>query len=161
MSEKLTGFALWQKKYEDAKRRKKERAKRAVNQRAKRLLAAERKRQLKPVGEPTVVKKLVETVKSVGGFITKMYPLTCKGIPDYLVIVRGRVVFIETKGTGKRCTPIQVEMHRVLHEHGVETLVLDRAVDEWDDGVLRYGYKTYADPLDPRWGEEKQTLKTE
>ena len=101
--------------------------------------------------EKLVAKHLVECVKSAGGFITKMHPLTNVGIPDYLIIIHGRTIFVETKTTGEECTIAQVEHHKILKAHNVETYVLDTKISNFYD-LYAWSYKTYVDPDDPRHG---------
>lgn len=114
---------------------------------AKRQEQAERKKQLlvkEHASEKLVAKYLVQAVKDDGGIAFKMHPLTNKGIPDYMVIYRGRVFFVETKTTGKTCEPAQVEFHKLLKSYGIDTWVLDRKITTIHDLRL-YGYKTYVD----------------
>lgn len=101
--------------------------------------------------EKLVAKHLVECVKEAGGFIVKMHPLTNAGIPDYLIIIHGRTLFVETKTTGEHCTPIQEEFHKILKKHNVETYVLDTKITNFYD-LYTWSYKTYADPDDKRHG---------
>lgn len=93
--------------------------------------------------EKAVAERLRMLVKTSGGLIFKMHPLTDKGIPDYIVhAYNGRTFYVETKTTGERCTPIQIEFHRMLHMREIETYVLDVVVDNYND-IFAHSYTTY------------------
>lgn len=92
--------------------------------------------------EEAVASWLVRCVKEQDGFITKLHPLTAKGVPDYIVIINGKTLFVETKTTGKVCTPAQIEFHKMLKSHGVETYVLDTKITNFYD-LYNVAYKTY------------------
>jgi len=115
-----------------------------------------RKTDLEKVWEEKLVAKwLVRCVEEAGGIAFKMHPLTNKGIPDYLIIMRGRTFFVETKTTGKVCTPAQVEFHRLLKDKKVDTYVLDTKITNFYD-LYTLGYKTYVDPNDSKYGVNKE-----
>lgn len=92
--------------------------------------------------ESLVAAWLVRCVNEQDGFITKLHPITAKGIPDYLVIIHGKTLFVETKTTGETCTPAQIEFHRRLKSKGVETYVLDTKITNFYD-LYNVAYKTY------------------
>lgn len=96
----------------------------------------------KPYNEPTVAKWYKQSAEADGGLVMKMHPITNAGIPDLITFRRGRVFFVETKSTGDRCTPLQIEMHRRLKERGIDTYVLDTKIDNFSDLFL-YAYTTY------------------
>lgn len=114
-----------------------------------------RKKELAKVWEEKLVAKhLVKCVEEANGLIFKMHPLTNKGIPDYLIIMYGRTFFVETKTTGKRCEPAQVEFHKMLKAKGIETYTLDTKITNIHD-LYVYGYKTYVDADDKQYGINK------
>lgn len=96
----------------------------------------------KPTTEGAVARNLRDAVKKAGGLILKVHPLTFKGIPDFIVHVMGRTFYVETKTTGKRCSPAQIEAHKILKERGIETYVLENRIVELDE-LFMYSYKTY------------------
>ena len=104
--------------------------------------------------EKLVADHLVRCVKEAGGLIFKQHPLTNKGIPDYLVFYRWQAFFVETKTTGEKCEPAQIEFHKILKEKGIETYVLDTKITNFFD-LYTYAYKTYVDPDDKRYGINK------
>lgn len=85
---------------------------------------------------------LTRCVEDAGGFITKMHPMSNSGIPDRIIIMHGKVFFVELKTTGEKCTPIQVEMHKTLKTHGIDTYVLDTKISNFYD-LYKWCYTTY------------------
>lgn len=96
----------------------------------------------KVYSETQVANSLVKAVKGHNGYICKLHPLTEKGIPDYMCIVGQRVFFVETKTTGRKCDPIQVEYHKRLKSYGCDTYVLDTKIENFND-LYNVAYKTY------------------
>lgn len=96
------------------------------------------------VSEKVVAANLRKCVKSAGGAIFKMHPLTASGMPDYIVHIHGRTFYVETKTTGEECRPLQKERHRALKKVGIETYVLDTKLLDFYDIYIQ-AYKTYAD----------------
>mgnify|MGYP000162389564 CR=1 FL=1 len=47
------------------------------------------------------------------------------GMPDRIVIVNNKIIFVELKAPGKKPRPLQVYMHSKLRELGQTVLVLD------------------------------------
>lgn len=120
-----------------------------------------RRRELAKVwSEKLVAKHLVHAVQEAGGLIFKMHPLTNKGIPDYLIFIHGRTIFVETKTTGKLCEPAQVEFHKRLKEKNIETYVLDTKITNFYD-LYTYAYKTYVEPDDRRWGINRRRYEAD
>lgn len=114
----------------------------------------------KVYSEKIVASHLVKVVQERGGLIFKQHPLTNKGIPDYLIHCMNNTFYVETKTTGKRCEPAQIEMHKRLKEKGIETYVLETKIDCYADLFLR-AYKTYVDPDNPQYGINRKTIKIE
>lgn len=108
---------------------------------------------MKPAPEATVARNLRDAIKKANGLIMKVHPLTFKGVPDYLIHVGGRTFYVETKTTGKTCSLAQIEAHKILKEHGVETYVLDRRIRELEE-LFMYSYKTYETNLSSRYYRE-------
>lgn len=74
-----------------------------------------------------------------------MHPLTFAGIPDYLVILSRspRLFFVETKTTGKECTPLQIATQLIFKRRvGVETYVLDKKPETFNE-IFEFGYTEY------------------
>lgn len=92
--------------------------------------------------EHYVARCMREAVREQGGLAMKNHPLTQRGVPDYLVMLRGCAIFVETKTTGERCTEAQIAFHRRLKELGFETYVLDTRIYNYYD-IFYKGYRTY------------------
>lgn len=74
--------------------------------------------------ERTVEKYLTSRVKSIGGWALKIICLGVSGIPDRLVIYRGRAYFVELKRPGGTVSPIQKLVHKLLKKYGFEVHIL-------------------------------------
>ena len=92
--------------------------------------------------EALVSKWLVRCVEEAGGMTFKMHPMTNAGIPDRIVHFRNMTFYVETKETGKKCEPLQIEMHKRIKARGIETYVLDKKITNiWD--LWTVAYTTY------------------
>lgn len=105
--------------------------------------------------EKVVDKWLLKCVAGAGALCYKMHPITNGGIPDRLVISHGRVFFVETKTTGKKCTPIQIAFHKKLSDAGIDTFVLDTKIESLYDIHIK-AYKTY-DPTFNKKSKENES----
>lgn len=72
--------------------------------------------------EQSIERHLYRKVKEAGGLCIKLTGQN--GIPDRLVILNGRLLFIELKAPGGRLSPIQVVTQRRLLRLGQEVLTL-------------------------------------
>lgn len=52
-----------------------------------------------------------------------------EGWPDYLMLYKGRVLFMEFKGAGGRLQPLQGHVHAVLRKTGFDVLLIDSVVE--------------------------------
>lgn len=94
--------------------------------------------------EGIVRKWLKKSVEEAGGVMFKNHPLSNKGIPDDVIHINGKTYYVETKTTGDKCTPIQLEFHKILDKVGIQTFVLDVRIDNFYD-LFIVGYKTYVE----------------
>lgn len=108
--------------------------------------------------ESIVDKWLKRCVEEAGGLIMKMHPITNAGVPDRIIHFRGMTFYVELKETGKKCEPLQIEMHKRLKARGIQTYVLDTKITNiWDLFVVAYTTyegKHYKD--DPKNTERKE-----
>lgn len=83
--------------------------------------------------EGRVSAALRQCVINAGGEIRKVQWQGRVGAPDWLVMMWGGAVFVETKAPGEvpRASQI-VEFRRIKHASGIPVLVLDRAGDACD-----------------------------
>lgn len=85
--------------------------------------------------EALVGKWLKKCCEEQGWLIFKNHPLGNTGIPDRIIHPKGNIntFYVELKTTGERCTPAQIEFHKMLKRNGVETYVLDTKITNiWD-----------------------------
>lgn len=75
--------------------------------------------------EKDIEKKLDVGVKKLGGWTLKLLPTFVSGLPDRLVLYKGRALFAELKSTGKRARPDQLRIHEKLRGYGFEVFVID------------------------------------
>jgi hypothetical protein len=75
--------------------------------------------------EKDIEKKLGVGVKKLGGWTLKLLPTFVSGLPDRLVLYKGRAIFVELKSSGKRARPDQLRIHEKLRGYGFEVLVID------------------------------------
>lgn len=87
----------------------------------------------KPESEKLIEDKLAKGVKALGGWSLKLLPTFVTGLPDRLVLLRGRAYFAELKTAGKRARPDQLVVHRKLEKLGFKVSVIDST-----DGVNHF-----------------------
>lgn len=52
--------------------------------------------------ESYIQSKIVKIVKEYGGLAIKLHPFTMAGLPDLMILYKGRCYFIEVKNQGER-----------------------------------------------------------
>ena len=78
------------------------------------------------MNERTIERKLVETVRSMGGLCPKFTSPGWDGVPDRIVLLPdGKVSFVETKAPGKRMRPLQKRRKEQLEGLGFKVFCLD------------------------------------
>lgn len=81
--------------------------------------------------EAEVEKRLVIGVRKLGGEAYKFVSPGHAGVPDRIVVIDGRVVFVELKAEGGRVRPAQKRQIFSLTKHGADVRVL-KGPDEVD-----------------------------
>lgn len=76
--------------------------------------------------ESVIEKALVKAVNAAGGHCRKVQFIGHRGAPDRLVMLPGRVVWVELKAPGEKAKPHQVREHQRLSASGQRVLVIDR-----------------------------------
>lgn len=76
---------------------------------------------------------LRKQIKGLGGQCLKMSPAYDNGVPDRLVVLNGRHVFVELKAPNQKPRKLQVKFMEQLEASGAECVVLDSklAVDNF------------------------------
>jgi hypothetical protein len=87
------------------------------------------------VRETTVEEHLIDGVRARGGMCIKW--TGSAGVPDRLIVLRARMLPVETKAPGGRLRPDQIVMHKRLAQRGVPVAVLSSTdeVDAWLDSL--------------------------
>ena len=94
--------------------------------------------------ERSVEAGLIKKVKQHGGICLKFTSPGTRGVPDRLIIYRGRVIFVELKQEKGRITALQKRMHERLRYHGAEVYVA-------------YGSEGVRKLIEELWPDEVQT----
>lgn len=70
--------------------------------------------------EATIQSKIMDYLRSIGGYPVKVITATVSGNPDIICCLQGRFVAIEVKQPGKRPTQLQkLKMERITAAGGV------------------------------------------
>lgn len=81
------------------------------------------------MNEKLIEKKLVAAVAKALGIALKLLPFLFTGLPDRMVLMPGgRIWFVEIKTTGKKLSPRQEIVHKMLQNLGFKVYVIDDAV---------------------------------
>lgn len=71
----------------------------------------------------------VKKARQSGWWVRKFTTPSRRSAPDDIFGREGRIFWIEFKATGQRPTPLQLEEHRVMREHGLTVYVCDSRED--------------------------------
>lgn len=82
--------------------------------------------------ERSIERRLVDKVKAAGGLALKWTAPGFAGVPDRIVFLQNRVVFVELKAPGKNLAPLQARVHQMLQALGADVRTVDSyaGVDE-------------------------------
>ena len=75
--------------------------------------------------EKALERNLNKEVKALGGWSLKILSNFITGLPDRLVLIKGRAYFVEVKSEGKKPSPIQRVVHKKLEAIGFPVSVID------------------------------------
>ncbi|MBP8282663.1 MAG: VRR-NUC domain-containing protein [Chromatiaceae bacterium] len=92
--------------------------------------------------ERDVENHLVHRVRDAGGRCWKWTSPGVRGVPDRIVTLHGRVVFVELKAPGEKPSHQQERVHAQLRDQGCEVAVLDSkaTVDTFVDNLIPERY---------------------
>lgn len=91
------------------------------------------------MNEKFIEKKLVKTVKCMGGMALKFVSPGVDGVPDRIVLFPGgRMGFVELKAPGKKLRPLQMRRMAQLSRLGVLVFVVDE-VEQIDEVLQKIG----------------------
>lgn len=74
--------------------------------------------------EKSIEQYLVRCIKLLGGICIKLQNTGYNGIPDRLVLVDGKSIFVEMKAPDGRLSEVQKARHKQLKQLGFEVFVL-------------------------------------
>jgi hypothetical protein len=74
--------------------------------------------------ESSIERALVRGVQALGGRAWKWVSPGHSGVPDRIVTLRGRAIFVELKAETGRPTPLQLATHDELRRMGMDVRVL-------------------------------------
>ena len=77
------------------------------------------------MNEQAIENKLKKAVEASGGLCWKLVCPGTTGVPDRICLMRGRIVFVELKASGKQPHPIQTHRINQLRNQGFQTFVVD------------------------------------
>lgn len=75
--------------------------------------------------ERDIEKALVKRIKALGGLCEKFVSPSNIGVPDRLVTLPGKILFVELKSPGKKPTAKQIKDHAKRRSYGCTVLVID------------------------------------
>ena len=75
--------------------------------------------------ERDIERYLVERTRALGGEVRKLKWIGRNGAPDRIVMLNGKVMFIELKAPGKPCQPHQLREHERMRRLGQSVVVAD------------------------------------
>ena len=75
--------------------------------------------------ERDIEKALVKRIKALGGLCEKFVSPSNIGVPDRLVTLPGKILFVELKSPGKKPTAKQLKDHAKRRSYGCTVLVVD------------------------------------
>ena len=78
--------------------------------------------------EKTIETYLVKKIRDLGGIAYKFVSPARRSVPDRIVLLNGRAVFVEVKAPGKKATRLQLKEHEKIREQGFLVLVIDSKV---------------------------------
>ena len=75
--------------------------------------------------ERDIEKALVKRIKALGGLCEKFVSPSNAGVPDRIVTLPGKILFIELKSPGKKPMAKQIKDHEKRRSYGCTVLVID------------------------------------
>lgn len=77
------------------------------------------------LSEKQIEKKFVDAVRGIGGIALKFVSPGLAGVPDRLVLIRGRAYFAEMKAPGEKMRPLQMRRKKQLELLGFRVFCID------------------------------------
>jgi len=88
--------------------------------------------------ENVIEKRLREAIEEIGGKAFKFSSPGNIGVPDRIILLAGRVIFVELKKQGQELRPFQKYRKRQLEKLGFQVAVIDsiEKVEEFLEGLI-------------------------
>lgn len=80
---------------------------------------------LKRSKESIIQRKVISQYEAAGWLVVKIIQCTKNGWPDLQCHRNGVTLFIETKATGGKLSPLQIYRHKQIMEKGFTVLTID------------------------------------
>lgn len=75
--------------------------------------------------EGAIENYLIRQMKAADALIFKFVSPSFAGVPDRIVIAKGRVVFVEVKAPGQKTRPLQDAVIARMRAHGADVRIID------------------------------------
>lgn len=75
--------------------------------------------------ESQIEKKVCDAAKKMGFWCRKFVSVNCRGVPDRIFAIDGRVFWIEFKRPGQKPTELQQIEHTRMRQNGLRVYVCD------------------------------------
>jgi len=82
--------------------------------------------------ESVIQKKIIDLVRSHGGYIIKVITATSSGVPDLIACVKGKFIAIEVKTPTGIISPLQERNIKQIHK-AAGVGIIARSVEEVED----------------------------
>lgn len=76
------------------------------------------------VNEKTITRRLRRACMAREVLLVRLIP-SHAGMPDYMIIKGGKLVFVETKRPGGEARPVQIAYIELLKKYGMKTFIVD------------------------------------
>ena len=75
--------------------------------------------------ESSIERKLVQGIKKAGGLCMKFTSPGRRGVPDRIILIYGKILFVELKAPGGELSELQRVMISNMRFHGARVEVID------------------------------------
>lgn len=86
--------------------------------------------------ESTIEHQIAQKVKSLGGVFLKWVSPNFTGVPDRILLLNGKVFFIELKTPNGRLSARQKRVHCLLEAQGFKPIII-RSMREFEEEFLK------------------------
>lgn len=88
--------------------------------------------------ESKVERELKKKVEQLGGMYLKFNSPGTNGVPDRIVLLKGRIYFVELKAPGKKPRKLQTFIHSEIKSQGFEVHIIDN-IEGAEEFIERIG----------------------